>query len=229
MELSSVSILNSISTRKSSVKETLSDRIKIALDRLSITQAELARKIGVKQQVIQYLCSSKTKTSVFTYKIADALQINPIWLATGNGYIFLDDDYDYKLIKAQKKIPLLTSEQLKNIIKNKLDITKIACDDWLLTTRELGKNSYAITLKDQAMYPKFEESTLIFIDAQQKPKNKDFVIAYINNNNEIIFRQLLISGKKSLLQPLNTRGYKLIELSKNDIIFGVMKEARWTY
>jgi len=229
MELSSISILNNFTITKKIEKETLSDRIKIALDRSSITQAELARKIGVKQQIIQYLCNSKTKTSIFTYKIADALKVNPIWLATGIGYMFLEDDLDYQLIKSQKKIPLTTTEQLKNIIQDKLDITKTSFQEWILTETKLGKGSYAISLKDQAMMPRFEEGTLILFDAEIKPKDKDYVLAYLSITNEIIFRQFVKNGKDNVLHPLNTHGYKPIIMSQTDIIYGVMREARWSY
>jgi transcriptional regulator with XRE-family HTH domain len=229
MELSSISILNNVTISNRVIKETLSDRIKRALERLSITQTELARKIGVKQQIIQYLCNSKTKTSIFTYKIADALKINPLWLATGVGYMFLEDDLDYQLIKSQKKIPLVTTEHLKNIIQNKLDITKITVQEWILTDGKLGKGSYAISLKDQSMMPRFEEGILIVFDAQIVPKNKDYVLAHLSMTNEIIFRQLIKNRKESILQPLNTHGYKAIKMSGIDKIYGVMREARWSY
>jgi hypothetical protein len=52
-----------------------------------MTQAELARAAGTKQQTISYICAieHETTASRYTIKIADILGVNPNWLATGQG------------------------------------------------------------------------------------------------------------------------------------------------
>lgn len=71
---------------------TYAERLKEALSLArekdgSMNQSELARRIGVKPQTIQYLCRSgpKNKKSKHTVKIARELGVNPDWLEEGIG------------------------------------------------------------------------------------------------------------------------------------------------
>lgn len=53
-----------------------------------MSQAELARRVGAKQQTIQYLCSSAAKKSSLTVQIAAELSVDALWLATGKGELY---------------------------------------------------------------------------------------------------------------------------------------------
>ena len=70
----------------------LSSRLNYSLQLTGTKKADLARAIGVKPQVIQFLCSSETQSSRFTFEIATALGLSTRWLATGEGEMFLADD-----------------------------------------------------------------------------------------------------------------------------------------
>jgi DNA-binding XRE family transcriptional regulator len=61
---------------KNTTSNTLSSRLLQALGERGISQAELARKIGLKRQSIQYLCTSGTNKTKFAHDIAAALDIN---------------------------------------------------------------------------------------------------------------------------------------------------------
>jgi len=210
-------------------EETLSERLRFALKTINISKSELARRIGVKQQAIQYLCSSNTKASSFTYKIADALNINPIWLATGRGYMFQEEDVNYQILRTQQKIPLITTDILKTAIVAQTNISAIDVVKWVLTEKILGKDGYALTIKDQSMFPRFEENTIILINREKKPKSGDYVVAYVHKNKEILFRQLILKNNKNILQPMNLNGYQSIVMTQKDVICGVLEEARWTF
>ncbi len=68
--------------------KNLSERLNHALAVTNTKKADLARAIGVKPQVIQFLCSSHTQASRFTFELATALGLNTRWLATGEGEMF---------------------------------------------------------------------------------------------------------------------------------------------
>lgn len=63
---------------------TYGARLKYAIAQRGMNQTELATKLKLKPQTIQRLCA-KGKRSVFTSKIAKALQINDVWLDDGTG------------------------------------------------------------------------------------------------------------------------------------------------
>ena len=67
--------------------KTLSERLNHALQLTGVTQSELARRIGIKQQSISQICSGKSARSRYTMQIAEALRVNAHWLATGDGEI----------------------------------------------------------------------------------------------------------------------------------------------
>ena len=63
----------------------LGTRVKRMLQEKGMTQAQLARLVGTKQQTISYICNQEhpATTSRYSTKIAEILGVNPAWLATG--------------------------------------------------------------------------------------------------------------------------------------------------
>ena len=59
---------------------TLANRLKKALSDVGMSQSELARKIGIKPQSVQYLCSGKAQGTTHAVAIATVLNISPSWL-----------------------------------------------------------------------------------------------------------------------------------------------------
>lgn len=64
--------------------KTLSERLKKKRLELNMTQAELAQKVGVKQQSIQLIEAGETKRPRFLFEIAKALDCDPSWLQYGD-------------------------------------------------------------------------------------------------------------------------------------------------
>lgn len=66
---------------------TFGERVRLLLQERGISQAELARRVGTKQQTISYLVKGNgaAQTSRYSAKIADILGVNPLWLQTGEG------------------------------------------------------------------------------------------------------------------------------------------------
>lgn len=71
--------------------ETLGDRLKVARKRKKFTQMDLTAATGVSQQVISFIEVGQTNSTPDIFKLADALQVNPKWLATGEGVMTYDD------------------------------------------------------------------------------------------------------------------------------------------
>lgn len=65
--------------------KTFAERLKLALDKIGISQAEAARRCGISQQAINYIISNNLKQSKLAVAIASALDINPNWLIYGEG------------------------------------------------------------------------------------------------------------------------------------------------
>lgn len=65
--------------------KTFAARLKFALEKLDISQAEAARRCGISQQSINYIISNDLKQSKLAPTIASTLDINPEWLIYGEG------------------------------------------------------------------------------------------------------------------------------------------------
>ncbi|EKT4090772.1 helix-turn-helix transcriptional regulator [Stenotrophomonas maltophilia] len=64
---------------------TLSERLVAARERAGISQTALARTVGISQQAIAQLESGKAKKTGALAEIARALNVDPMWLALGEG------------------------------------------------------------------------------------------------------------------------------------------------
>lgn len=102
---------------------TFAERLKKALDKKKISQAEAARRCGISQQSINYIISNNVSSSKLGPAIASALKINPEWLIYGTGSFEEAKIY---------QVPLIHSLYMLNkFLKN-----------------ELGKNSYDCVIID---------------------------------------------------------------------------------
>lgn len=94
--------------------KTYAERLRHALEVSGMTQQQLADRIGVKQQSIQYLCKldGKDRKSAYTPQIAEILNVRAQWLATGQGK---KERSDRTLNAEMAHFRLSLAEQLKKI------------------------------------------------------------------------------------------------------------------
>lgn len=204
----------------------LSLRLKFALKVLGISQTELAKRINVKPQVIQYLCASQSQKSKFTCEISEALNIDFTWLATGKGII----PDKLEAIKNENVIPLLSFEQIREwkVYGNKMDTSKIM--NWIPINGEINQDFFAVVINDRAMAPRFDLNTVIIIEPVKLNNTElnGFILVYLSQEDFVVFRQLVVKDQKKLLVAINKNLHKDILLKKEDLILGVCKEARWS-
>lgn len=67
--------------------DTFATRLKYAREKMGLNQSELARRVGIKPQSIQYIESGSTQKSRYVLKIAHVLGVNAEWLVYGVGSI----------------------------------------------------------------------------------------------------------------------------------------------
>jgi len=65
--------------------DRLGTRIKVAREALGLSQEELAKRVGVRQQTIQELEAGRSRTTRHIHKLAEALGQTPQWLESGTG------------------------------------------------------------------------------------------------------------------------------------------------
>jgi hypothetical protein len=184
-------------------------------------QAQLAKLINVKPQVINFLCETNTKNSRFTFEIASVLELNPTWLATGQGAMFLNDDPRYKLFKEYEIVQVLDDSTIKSAFQfEKLPEQKNVMVAPVKTQRE---NVFGLIIKDVAMSPIFPINSILFFqwDPTYKPKAEDYLVLY-SEEYDAVLRKLVIENDKEILAIINEKFYRPVEFSKKIKIIGTV-------
>ena len=204
---------------------TFSDRLVYALDKMAISQTKLANKINVSRQAIQYLCSQRVEKTKFAHDIADALEINVDWLVSGCGEMLLEQSLEQKLLSEQKIAPILLCEQIQAWLSDRLDKQKIS--EWTTVHEKFSNKCFALRLKDNSMFPRFEAKTIIIIDPEKKPNPPCFILVYKHEIHDAVFRQLIKDNSRPVLYAFNETDYRKSALSTKDNVLGCMIEAKW--
>ena len=207
---------------------SLSDRLNYAINLLGTKKADLARAIGVKPQVIQFLCSSNTQSSRFTFEIATVLGLNTRWLATGEGAIFIADDPKQQFFQTYKRIPLLTFEMVKDIFINKNPMNQESISIWLpLITEE--DDTFAIKMPDTSMEPHFPIDSYVFIKECSKETlyGCKFIFSYLNKFDTFVVREITKDNSEKILTPKNIELFKEIKITDEVTFIGVVTDCCW--
>lgn len=121
---------------------SFSERLKQAIDKKGISQAEAARMCGIAQQSMNYILKNNLSSSKLAPAIAVALNINPEWLIYGKGRPDPIDIYE---------IPILHSPYLlEKFLKQKLEPHSI---EYTIIDKPLGSQAfgYLLSMKELAI------------------------------------------------------------------------------
>lgn len=225
--LTSLKYRDKQSDQKTLDKNSLSSRLNYALAAVKITQSELARRIGVKPQAIQYICANNVQKSRFTYAIADALDIDYTWLSTGDGQMI--SEIHQAAISPEHQVPIVSWKQLA-AQGEQFNLINYQSKNWIFCTKKPNAKTFATEVTDHAMAPRFEPGTMAIVDPELLVYPNCFVLAFIEQYKEVLLRQLVSNEDgKTTLMPINKALYRPYTLTDKDIIIGVVIEARFEY
>lgn len=201
----------------------LGNRVKRMLQEKGMTQAQLARLVGTKQQTISYICNQEhpATSSRYSTKIAEILGVNPAWLATGQG-----NPYDPTVpihvegvtIRAVQ-VPLLAESEVPAFLAG-----KHAKGGTVITDRVNSPKAFALVVEGDSMSPRFKSGDTVVIEPLLEPEPADYVAAILNSG-VIAFRRYRARYPGFELVPENT-DWDVISSVDVQKILGVMVEHR---
>ena len=208
---------------------TLSERLIYALQVTGVSQSELARRIGIKQQSISQICSGKSARSRYTTQIAEALGISSHWLATGDGEIGLGISNVAVGPEITGKIPLINWVQAGHWTDIREVITHGDAEEWREVTGKVHEGCFALRVKGDSMEnpngkQSIPEGSIIIVDPDASYSSGSLVVARLEHSNEATLKQLVFDGGKKFLKPLNPQ-YPAVPIDDNCTIIGVVKQA----
>lgn len=158
--------------------DSLGARLEKHLDETGISQAELARLSGVKQQTISYIIRSGARSSAYATRLAMALGVNPYWLQDGTGHPFdpaveVGSEGSHK-VRAHW-VPKRKMSELNTGFKGEPATGEVA-----VTSVEVSANAFAVDVVGRAMDPLLQEGDELIVDPNLMPEPGDYVLAVVD-------------------------------------------------
>jgi SOS-response transcriptional repressor LexA len=203
----------------------LAKNLKKLLFEKNMKPIDLARELEIPQPTVHRLVSGKStrpyKSSLepiakfFSISVDELIGEEPsetIWPLEQSSII--------------KKIPIIQWNELKSektLYKNE--------KNFVLSIGNLSEYAFATLMEDSSMEPLFPKGTLLILDPDKNPKDRNYVIAALDETRTFIFRQLLTDADDQYLKPLNPDSniFKTRLIQKKDNVIGVLVESRNRY
>jgi SOS-response transcriptional repressor LexA len=204
------------------------DRIKVRLKELDMTQDALANKMGITRSAItHYLAGRRVPSLSQLQKLAEALETSPSWLQFGEVRSLEINERALRdeLLSCIHKVPIVSWKQI-SVLKDIKNLHPNEIFAWVPHFYSDEPNSFALVLTNDTMtspsiqITSFHEGEIIILDSTIIPKNGDFVVAIPTNSNAAIFRQYVVDGNMQYLKPLNPQ-YPILQVDEGTIICGV--------
>jgi transcriptional regulator with XRE-family HTH domain len=205
---------------------TIDKVLSVLLEKTQITEAHLARMLGMPRATINKIRSGKIlhPTSSTLTLIAGYFNITVDQLI-GSAPLF--NASAIKIIH----IPVIKCEDLKfsQYVFSKINF--VNHDKWISLENNDEENIgsfrlFATKLKGGAMLPYFDDNTTLIIDRLSPILNRKYVLAYISKTDEILLRQIFfIENSRQILKPLNKK-FAEIEVGVSDRIIGVLIQTK---
>lgn len=206
---------------------TLSERLTSLMNEKGISQAELARLIGIKQPSVFKILNGETRNPKKILEIATALNVDPHWLKTGEG----DPDPSYRIVE-------VSEPQNPNTVRvDILDVEASAGNGAYLSPTEQGllsqefdltffrqqfgradaKHLKLITVKGDSMAPTLESGDLLYVDISENYFAADGLYVFTFDGQTFI-KRLQKVGKEMLVISDNPT-YKEWTFTQGDDVF----------
>ncbi len=209
----------------------ISEILQSLIKSYEISESELARQINLPRATVNRLVSGKTPDPRASTLSAIATYFNvTVEQLIGKQPLSLKNNYPEE--KPTKYIPIIASKQIHNWEHLANLYSDHHYPDTIEADTHTSKNGkFAIRVDgSNAMWPQFQENSILIIDPLKAPQNRDFVISHIDKTNEVVFRQFIEgeNGNYRILTAINPT-FPIIELSQKDKIIGTVIQTRNSY
>ncbi|WP_333615106.1 helix-turn-helix domain-containing protein [Psychrobacter sp.] len=225
----------------------LKDRLKKARKYAGLTQKEIESRIkGLKQSSYSELERGESKSSTKLIELATLFQVDPVWLATGDGEMLTKpspSDLMQKIKDIENGGARYSSIAPKGTVNAPMvDVSDevpilswVAAGSWsnveavtfddaigkVSRPKNLSKNGFALIVRGESMLPKFDPDDIIYVEPQTglfALKNNDLVIVQCNDDTEATFKQLVLgeTSEDMYLRPLNPNWHEQKMLPMGD-------------
>ena len=91
-----------------------------------------------------------------------------------------------------------------------------------------GKHVFGVNISTEALAPAFQNNSIVIIDPDLTPKESDYVLCCLENDPNLVFRQIFIDGSHYFFKPINP-GFGEMKFYKKFNIIGVVIKSIGSY
>lgn len=190
----------------SEIVEKFANRLNRALTIRNIKPVELHEKTGISESLIsKYLSNNAVARLDKLSIIANALNVNPVWLM---GYdVPMEKEFDKNIQGLDKRIDTTATVFIYGTIPAGVPIE---CIEDIIDTEEIDaemlkgdKKYFGLKIKGDSMFPEYlDGDTLILEKVEDCESGQDCVVMV--NGNDGTFKRVFKNENGIILQPLNT-------------------------
>lgn len=176
----------------------LKDRLKLSRKNAGFTQIQVSEAVKMAQATYSQLERGIVKSTSKIVEIAQILNVNPNWLATGQGEMTAKPTIAELQAKINEMQGKVDGVELANPIKlvpviNEVQagrFTEIGDDDfdeWEPAHHADG--DYWLKIKGDSMTPDFNQGDLILVSRERVPTTGNYVVALLANDEKATFKK----------------------------------------
>ncbi|ATF52645.1 LexA family protein [Morganella morganii] len=207
--------------------ESFPRRVSMARNAIGLTQAELAKKVGVVPRQIAAYEGGEAKPRVNALNnLAAALGTTVEWLSSGVG-----EPPNIGHIRETATLPLIpviTYAQAAQLFIGD-DEENLVGYDYIPSSREASSDAFAVVIESESMQTEvgmsFTTGSIVIFDPTIEATHGDFVLCRLPDYSSITFKQYVIDQGNEYLLSLNSK-YPMIPINHNCFIIGVAIESR---
>ena len=199
---------------------SLGKRLKTARELANLSQRVLSKRSSLSQQLISKLETGGVDSTTEIFPLAEALGVNPRWLATGRGEMSPEQDAAQKV---NAYVPLVSWVAAGNWREFAEASSPEDEPHRIPVTRRVGANAYALRINGDSMEPVFPNGGIIIVDPDVQPNPGSYVVVRLEDSQQATFKQLVLDGGEQYLKPLNPR-YPIMPVREHASFCGVVRQ-----
>jgi transcriptional regulator with XRE-family HTH domain len=204
--------------------EKLSSTLKHLLTEANISEAELARRTGIAQPMVNRLATGKNKNpKLETLKpIAKYFSVTFSQLL-GEEDLPSSDDRNKQVVNYSDS----QSYQVTVLEWDSVDTDNVTNEHMIPTFAKLSEKAFAVVVKNNELEPRFPQNTLLTIEPECEYTNNDFIMVKDLATNHVTLKQVITDNGETKLLNLSSN---LTDSTLNQVkILGVLVQTKYDY
>ncbi len=192
--------------------EKLSSTLKQLLTKANISEAELARRTGIAQPMVNRLATGKNRNpKLETLKpIAKYFSVTFSQLL-GEEDLPTDNRAD-QFNNQSFQVPVIAWDVMGQA--NTSDLSQNNSSHMIATTAKVSSKAFAVLINNNEFEPRFPTNTVLTIEPEAQVSDNDFVLVK-NSDSKLVLGQIKLTGNSAVVSNLNSNNKSELSFDLN--------------